>query len=40
MLSPSQAWWNMPEISAFERQRQVNYDFEASLWYIVSSKTA
>lgn len=34
-------WWNMPLISVFQRQRQVDlYDTEANLVYIRSSRRA
>jgi hypothetical protein len=36
----SQAWWCMPLILALGRQRQAMSEFEASLVYKVSSRTA
>jgi hypothetical protein len=33
-INTGQAWWNMPLIPAFRRQRQVNvYELEANLFY-------
>jgi hypothetical protein len=34
------SWWRTPLISALGRQRQANSEFEASLVYKVSSRTA
>ena len=34
------AWWRTPLIPALGRQRQVDSEFEASLVYKVSSRTA
>jgi hypothetical protein len=36
----SRAWWHTPLIPAFWRQRQAISEFEASLVYKVSSRTA
>jgi hypothetical protein len=40
ILSNCQAWWYMPLIPALQRQRQVDFEFEASLVYKVSSRIA
>jgi hypothetical protein len=36
----SRAWWYTPLIPALRKQRQVDSEFEASLVYKVSSRTA
>jgi hypothetical protein len=39
-LRRGRVWWHMPLIPALGRQRQADFEFEASLVYRVSSRTA
>jgi hypothetical protein len=39
MQNLSQAWWYTAVIPAFRRLRKENHEFQASLGYIVNSRT-